>query len=68
MNSKLLKYRECYIDIYHFINDDGDREEWVALIYHNGVCCQAVGSFISEDDVIDKAKKYIDELLEETNG
>lgn len=64
MNSKLLKYRECYIDIYHFINDDGDWE-WVAGIYHNGVCCKIVSSHISETKAIDKAKKRIDELLEE---
>lgn len=67
MNSNVVEYRGWYIDIYHFINDDGDWE-WIAGIYNNGVCCKIVGSFISEGKVINKAKKYVDKILEESNG
>lgn len=64
MNSNAVEYRGCYIDIQYFINEDGDWE-WIAGIYNNGVCYKIVCSYISEDEVIDKAKKNIDRLLGE---
>lgn len=63
MGHNYIKYRGAYIDIYHFINDDGDWE-CVAGIYHNGVCCKIVSSHISETKAMDKAKKHIDESME----
>lgn len=64
MNSKLLKYRRYYIEVQKFIHED-DVSEWIAGIYNNGVCYKIVCSYISEEKAIDKAKAYIDELLEE---
>lgn len=59
-----VKYRGWYIDIQHFIHED-DVWEWIAGIYNNGVCYKIVCSYISEEKALDKAKSYIDELLEE---
>lgn len=60
-----ISYRECHISTW--INmENASCNTHMATVYNNGTCYGEERSYISEEKVIEKAKKFIDKLLEET--
>ena len=64
MQEKMM-YRDFYIytRVEHPLEEDFAFYE--ASVYNNRICFGVERSYISEDKAIEKAKKFIDELLEE---